>query len=90
MALAEEELRPNGQWSIRASASDARQRVLSSWQTPSPWGHGGRVERRLAAVLAAEVAGYSRLMGADEVGTLKTPAREANGRSDRLGGAREN
>jgi adenylate cyclase len=25
-----------------------------------------RVERRLAAVLAADVAGYSRLMGADE------------------------
>ena len=31
---------------------------------------GGRVERRLAAVLAADVAGYSRLMGADEEGTL--------------------
>lgn len=30
----------------------------------------GRVERRLAAVLAADVASYSRLMGADEVGTL--------------------
>jgi adenylate cyclase len=30
----------------------------------------GRVERRLAAVLAADVAGYSRLMGADEAGTL--------------------
>jgi TolB-like protein/class 3 adenylate cyclase/Tfp pilus assembly protein PilF len=29
-----------------------------------------RVERRLAAVLAADVAGYSRLMAADEVGTL--------------------
>ena len=28
------------------------------------------MERRLAAVLAADVAGYSRLMGADEVGTL--------------------
>src|SRR3974390_3802913 len=32
----------------------------------------GRVERRLAAVLAADVAGYSRLMGADEVGTART------------------
>jgi TolB-like protein len=32
---------------------------------------GGRVERRLAAVLAADVAGYSRLMGADEVGTAR-------------------
>src|SRR6187455_324386 len=31
---------------------------------------GDRVERRLAAVLAADVAGYSRLMGADEEGTL--------------------
>jgi adenylate cyclase len=29
-----------------------------------------RVERRLAAILAADVAGYSRLMGADEEGTL--------------------
>ena len=29
-----------------------------------------RAERRLAAVLAADVAGYSRLMGADEEGTL--------------------
>jgi class 3 adenylate cyclase len=28
------------------------------------------VERRLAAMLAADVAGYSRLMGADEEGTL--------------------
>ena len=29
-----------------------------------------QVERRLAAILAADVAGYSRLMGADEEGTL--------------------
>src|SRR5262249_12393479 len=29
-----------------------------------------RVERRLAAIFAADVAGYSRLMGADEEGTL--------------------
>jgi adenylate cyclase len=29
-----------------------------------------RVDRRLAAILAADVAGYSRLMGADEEGTL--------------------
>jgi adenylate cyclase len=28
-----------------------------------------RVERRLAAILAADVAGYSRLMGEDEEGT---------------------
>src|SRR5471032_1548612 len=31
---------------------------------------GDRVERRLAAVLAADIAGYSRLMGGDEEGTL--------------------
>ena len=30
----------------------------------------GRVERRLAAILAADVVGYSRLMGMDEAGTL--------------------
>jgi adenylate cyclase len=29
-----------------------------------------RVQRRLAAILSADVAGYSRLMGADEEGTL--------------------
>src|SRR5262250_1531032 len=29
-----------------------------------------RVERRLAAILAGDVAGYSRLMGDDEEGTL--------------------
>src|SRR5215467_5649144 len=29
-----------------------------------------RVERRLTAILAADVAGYSRLVGADEEGTL--------------------
>ena len=29
------------------------------------------VERKLAAILAADVVGYSRLMGADEVGTLR-------------------
>jgi adenylate cyclase len=31
---------------------------------------GQRVERRLAAILAADVAGYSRLLGQDEAGTL--------------------
>ena len=32
---------------------------------------GERVERRLAAILAGDIAGYSRLMGADEMGTIK-------------------
>ena len=31
-----------------------------------------RVGRRLAAIVAADVAGYSRLMGVDEVGTART------------------
>jgi len=38
-----------------------------------------RVERKLAAILAADVVGYSRLMGADEEGTherLKTHLRQ--------------
>jgi hypothetical protein len=30
-----------------------------------------RVQGRLAAVLAVEVAGYLQLMGADEIGTLQ-------------------
>jgi len=29
-----------------------------------------RIERKLSAILAADVAGYSRLMGLDEEGTL--------------------
>ncbi|TWC00657.1 TolB-like protein [Bradyrhizobium macuxiense] len=33
---------------------------------------GTRVGRRLAAIVAADVAGYSRLMGLDEVGTART------------------
>ena len=32
---------------------------------------GARTERRLAAILAVDVVGYSRLMGADEEGTLR-------------------
>ena len=63
------------------SASDSPKRVLVSGRVPfyildrSPVGRAremseGRVERRLAAILAADVAGYSRLMGADEEGTL--------------------
>jgi class 3 adenylate cyclase len=30
-----------------------------------------RVDRRLAAILAADIAGYSRLMSVDEEGTLR-------------------
>jgi adenylate cyclase len=34
--------------------------------------HSSRVGRRLSAIVAADVAGYSRLMGLDEVGTART------------------
>jgi hypothetical protein len=34
--------------------------------------HPVRVGRRLAAIVAADVAGYSRLKGLDEVGTTRT------------------
>jgi adenylate cyclase len=30
------------------------------------------VERKLAAIFAADVEGYSRMMGRDEIGTLRT------------------
>ena len=33
---------------------------------------GDRVQRRMAAILAADVVGYSRLMGRDEEATLAT------------------
>ena len=33
-----------------------------------------RVQKRLAAILTADVVGYSRLMGEDEEGTLATLA----------------
>ena len=42
-----------------------------------------RVERRLSAILAADVAGYSRLMGIDEVGTARN-LREHRAVSDAL------
>jgi adenylate cyclase len=47
---------------------------------------GERVERRLAAILAAGVAGYSRLTSEDEAGTLaalKAHRRELIDPSDR-------
>jgi len=44
---------------------------------------GNRIERRLAAIVAADVAGFSRLMGLDEVGTAHT-LREHRAASDAL------
>ena len=40
--------------------------------------------RRLAAILAADVAGYSRLMGADEEGTFAIRAELIDRRSRRI------
>ena len=34
--------------------------------------------RRLAAILVADIAGYSRLIGADEEGTLKPATSDPN------------
>jgi class 3 adenylate cyclase len=42
---------------------------LGSLEQPTPVAET-RVERRLATILAADVVGYSRLMGQDEAGTL--------------------
>src|SRR5579872_5838849 len=46
--------------------------VLPVTETPPEPDSGkpGHVDRRLAAILAADVVGYSRLMGVDEEGTL--------------------
>jgi hypothetical protein len=45
------------------------------------------VERRLAGILAADVAGYSRLMGADEEGTLNASRRIGGNSSIRRSGS---
>src|SRR6516162_5144702 len=52
----------------RTSALPCRMSLEGSPMTKPGQGH---TERRLAAILAADVAGYSRLMGADEAGTAK-------------------
>src|ERR1700738_4928426 len=44
--------------------------VYSAWEDRTLEAH--RVERKLSAIFAADVEGYSRLMGQDEVGTLRT------------------
>src|SRR6266478_3433879 len=46
-------------------------RALALGPTPGGRRRGMSQTRRLAAILAADVAGYSRLMGADEEGTLE-------------------
>src|SRR6476646_9658677 len=46
--------------------------MLPRGRLPMEQQQPGRVGRRLAAIVAADVAGYSRLMGLDEVGTART------------------
>ncbi|HXO72507.1 MAG TPA: adenylate/guanylate cyclase domain-containing protein, partial [Bradyrhizobium sp.] len=62
-------------WRLIADNGPVRQRptiLLYKAFIPKPeWVlHSEHVERRLTAILAADIAGYSRLMGADEEGTL--------------------
>jgi hypothetical protein len=47
-----------------------------------------RIGRRLAAIVAADVAGYSRLMGLDEVGTAPHAPRTSQGHRCTRGEAR--
>ena len=58
---------------VSASPTVVRYALISWAEFPTlgAFVTGERVERRLAAILAADVEGYSRLMGADEVGTLR-------------------
>src|SRR4051794_26350206 len=58
----------------RRSRNSVFRHTLMYSVSSGPWGqramNAERINRRLAAILAADVAGYSRLMGADEEGTL--------------------
>src|SRR5712692_7526935 len=54
----------------KGSTSYRAARILDESRQGRKHLSGERVERRLAAILAADVAGYSRLMGRDEAGTL--------------------
>ena len=58
--------------SPKAHTSAARLPVTRVEAVQSP--NEQRVERRLAAIFAADVAGYSRLMSQDEAGTLRALA----------------
>src|SRR6202163_139867 len=44
--------------------------MASKVVAPKTRSRGKAMQRRLAAILAADVVGYSRLMGLDEMGTL--------------------
>src|SRR5947208_4273720 len=54
----------------RPSDLSSGRAILGFREVPRLEAHS--VERKLAAIFAADVEGYSRLMGRDEVGTLRT------------------
>src|SRR5215469_13223730 len=55
---------------LRSLGSLVRSGYTPGWEEPKL--EARSVERKLAAIFAADVEGYSRLMGQDEVGTLRT------------------
>src|SRR5207248_5981653 len=64
------ERRSTGNCGLASLNDRARRRRMALLAIRENMLSGERVERRLAAILAADVAGYSRLMGEDEAGTL--------------------
>ena len=62
--------RPSLARSQRIWASLAAAKLGQASHADDPRRDAAKIERRLAALLAADVAGYSRLMSTDEVGTL--------------------
>src|SRR5262249_33119640 len=48
----------------------AELKQVSSGPSPLPFRDSRRMQRKLAAILAADVVGYSRLVAEDDVGTL--------------------
>ena len=58
-------------WSALRSPKSTRW-PLSVVRDRELFGMAEQVQRKLAAIFAADVEGYSRLMGIDEVGTLRT------------------
>ncbi len=53
-------------------------RTIDPSSAPKEEPRGKQVERRLAAILVADVVGYSRLMGKDEIGTIALLKRHHN------------
>ena len=59
-----------GKGCVQCRANLSRRRKLVSRPPTETALANSRLERRLSAILAADVAGYSRLVGADEEGTI--------------------